>query len=371
MTKKVSVLPPRKSGRSVTDEKLKARIDEQHEKKLKMIRQFRAEHEKNVEVEKSLKKMHLLSFEPVDYGYLLEVEPWVEPPLTSYEHLKSEAVQRVETLYKNRLMQYAGSFAASFFLYMIFSKVFAFVLFLAIGVFLVYQTSCTLKQKQDDLISALEEAQQEIYRRQEAEKKSIEEARKQYEFSQQLRQEEYQSIVEGKAEIVGKLLKEKLEESALPVNVTLTTEINGPMVNVSVLLPDLSVIPKRRTRLLQTGYIEYEEKEDREVYKQYRDLVTALLLHISVRTLEAVPTVCCIYIRGMNQDGELLMYMKITRELLEKEGNRIVMAQFLKNIEPLYSTDNNFKLVAVEEPGKPTEWDESQPIHEIAVKLPK
>lgn len=370
-TKKVSVVNPRKAGRSVTDENVKARIDEQHEKKLEVIRQFRAEHEKNEEIEKSLQKMQLLSFEPVDYEYLLEAEPWVEPPRTSYEHIKVEAVQRVEVMYKDRLMLYACIFAASFLLYLLFSRPLALAFFLAAGFFLVYQISRTLKQKQTDLINALEEAQQEIYEKQKEELKLIEEARKQHEFSQQLRQEEHQSIMEGKPETVGQMIKEKLEEFPLPVNFEATVEINGPLVNASIVLPDLSVIPKRRTRLLPTGYLEYDDKQDREVYKQYSDLVISLLLHVSVRIIEIAPTVSTVYTRGSNDDGELLLYLELQRNQLSKAGKRLVMSQLLKDSGMLYSVDIDYRLLPVEDSGPPQEWDESQPTYKIAVKVLK
>ncbi|MEL7656787.1 MAG: hypothetical protein AAGU75_12865, partial [Bacillota bacterium] len=145
MAKKFSVLTPRKTGRAVTNERLKARLDEQYEKKLATIRQHRAEHEKNMALEKTLEDLKRLCFEPIDYEHLQETEPWSEPPPISYEYLKTEAVQRVEAVYQNRLRLYAVSFAASFVVYLIFSQLWAFAIFFAIGLFLVLQVSRTLK----------------------------------------------------------------------------------------------------------------------------------------------------------------------------------------------------------------------------------
>lgn len=367
MVKKVSVLPPRTSGRSVTDENLRARLDEQHEKKMELIRQFRAEHEKNEETEKNLKKMQMLSFEPADYEYLLEEEPWEEPQLTSFEYLKTEAIQRIELLYKNRLTMFAACFAGSFAFYLILPLMLAFICFLSLGLFLVYQTSQTLKQKQNDLISALEAAQEEILRRRQEEIQAIEEARKQHEFSQQLRREEYQSIMEGKAEVIGQLIKESLEKMAVPVVIKAAVDIAGPLVNISVTLPGLSVIPKRRTRMLPTGYLEYDNKQEREVNKQYMDLVTSLLLQICVRIFEIAPTVECIYARGSSEKDALLIHMRLAREAMDQQGNRLNPADMLNTADAVYSAGIDNKLLPLDDPGPPPEWETVESVYKVEI----
>ena len=371
MAKKFSVLAPRKTGRAVTNERLKARMDEQYEKKLATIRQHRAEHERNMALEKNLEDLKRLCFDPIDYEYLQEAEPWSEPPPISYEYLKTEAVQRVEAVYQSRLRLYAVSFAASFVVYLIFSRLWAFAVFFAIGLFLVLQVSRTLKQKQEDLIKELDAAQQEIHRRQEQDRIMTEKARLEYEYSQQLRLEEYQSIMEGKPETVERLVREQLEKLVLPVNSEITAEINGPLIKTLVTLPDLSVIPRQRSRLLPTEYIEYEDKTEREINKQYMDLTIALLFHAGVQILEAVPTLECIYTRGVNKQGELLMCVTLPRDLFSSPGKQFLIEQAVKYTERLCVADSNFKLSTMEDPGEPPEWNLDQPSRKVTVKVLK
>lgn len=371
MAKKFSVLTPRKTGRAVTNERLKARLDEQYEKKLATIRQHRAEHEKNMALEKTLEDLKRLCFEPIDYEHLQETEPWSEPPPISYEYLKTEAVQRVEAVYQNRLRLYAVSFAVSFVVYLIFSQLWAFAIFFAIGLFLVLQVSRTLKQKQEDLIAELDVAQQEIYRRQEEDAIKTEKARLEYEYSQQLQQEEYQSIMEGKPETVESLVRGQLEKLVLPVNSAIAAEINGPLVKTLVTLPDLAAIPRKRSRLLPTEYIEYEDKTEREINKQYMDLAIALLFHAGVRMLEAVPTLECIYTRGVSAQGELLMCITLPRDLFSSPGKQFLTEQAVKYTDMQCVADGNFKLSIMEDPGEPPEWDLDQPTRKVAVKVLK
>jgi hypothetical protein len=366
-TKKVSLIPPRQGGRCATDENVKARMEERNDKRLEMIRQFRAEHEKNEETEKSLQKMQILSFEPVEYEYLLEAEPWVEPPPASYEHIKTEAVRRVEVMYKDKLILYACGFIASFVFYLLFSLPLALGLFFAVGLFLIYQVSHMLDRKQNDLISALDEAQQEIIEKQKEEMIAVEEARKQHEFSQQLSKEEHRAIMEGKPETVGQLIKVKLEELALPAKFNATAEINGSLVNISVVLPDLSAIPKRRTRMLPTGYIEYEDKHEREINRQYTDLAVSLLSHIGIRIIEIAPTISGVYLRGFNDNEDLLLYIEITRNRLSKPG-RLVLSEVLQDPATKFSSDIDYKLLPIENPGISKEWDASQPTYKIGIK---
>lgn len=371
MAKKVSVLTPRKPGRTVTNERLKARMDEQYEKKLATIRQHRAEHEKNMALEKKLEDLKHCCFDPIDYEYLQETEPWSEPPPVSYAYLKTEAVQRVEAVYQSRLRFYAMSFAASFLVYFIFPRLWAFVVFFGIGLFLLLQVSRTLQQKQEMLIEALDAAQQEIHRRQEEDRMMAEKARREYEYSQQLRQEEYQSIMEGKPEKVESLVREQLEKLVLPVNSDITAEINGSWVKALVTLPDLSVIPRKRSRLLPTEYIEYEDKTEWEINKQYMDLAIALLFHVGVKILEAVPTIEGIYARGVNAQGELLMCITLPRDLFGSPGKQFLLAQMVKYAEMQCVTDSSYKLSAMDDPGEPPAWDANQPIRKVTVKVLK
>ena len=371
MAKKFSVLTPRKIGRTVTNERLKARLDEQYEKKLAIIRQHRAEHERNMALEKNLERLKTLCFDPIDYEYLRQTEPWPEPPPISYEYLKTEAVQRVEALYQSQIRLYAVSFAASFMVYLIFPRIWAFAVFFAIGLFLLLRVSRTLKQKQEDLIEELSAAQQEIHRRQEEDRMMAEKARLEHEYSQQLRLEEYQSIMAGNPETVERLVREQLEKLVLPVNCEITAEINGPLIKTRVTLPDLSVIPRKRSRLLPTEYIEYEDKTEREINKQYMDLAIALLFHVGVQILAAVPTAACIYTRGVNKEGELLMCITLPRDFFSSPGKQFLTEQAVKYTDMLCAADNNFKLSTMEESGEPPAWEADQPSRKVTVNVRK
>jgi hypothetical protein len=369
MAKKVLIIPPRKAGRSITDEKLKGQLEDKHLKKMEKIRHSQAEHKKHVELEESLRQLQLLQYEPVDYLPLLEETPWTEPPVTSYEFLKSEAIQRVENVYRERLMLYGGGFVAIFLFFLLMPRPIALVMFLANGVFLVFLTSKTLEQKQVDLIKALEEAQYEIYRRQEEDRNAHEEARKQHEFAERLRVGEVQAVLEGKVEAVAHILKEKLEGLKLPVYLEGQVEIGGPVLRISVLLPNPAVIPKQWSKLLNTGHIEYEDKQDRELAKEYAELVTGLLVHIGIKICETAPSISIVYIIGIGEMEQTLMHMKLSREMLKSMGNRPVISSLLKGADVVYFVDNQYTLLPVDAPGDPEEWEENQDIYKTKVKV--
>jgi|GEM_PF-5124231 len=367
MAKKVSIAQPRKTGRSTTDERVRARLEEQFQRKMEKVRLHLAEHQKNIQMEEGLHQLQYLKYEPVDYTPLLEKTPWEAPPLSCFAFLKSEAIQRVENFYRQKLKVYGISLGATLALFLVLPKGIALLLFMATGLLLVYMVSQTLKTKQQDLIQTLEEAQQEIYRRQKEEQQEHEELRKRHEFNEGLRIAKIEGILEGEPGVYANLLKEKLEEMKFPVYVQVLLEVSGPAVNATLLAPELNVIPKAWTRLSGEGYIEYDEKSDREVHQQYFDLMAAALVHSSLEIFRVAPSIDVIYVRAIDKDC-VLMHSKLTREMVENEGNG-VLADFIKQTDFIYAVDPQFRLLAIDEPKQAEAWNEGKEIFKATARI--
>jgi ABC-type multidrug transport system fused ATPase/permease subunit len=371
MAKKISIVPPRQVGRSITNEKIKAKLEEKHQKQMELIRQYRAEHEKNTSIEEELRQLQMLQYEPVDYLPLMEEEKWVAPPLSSFEHIKTDAVASVEALYQNRFVNHAIMFAASFLLFAILPRPMALTLFLVIGGYLVYTVSNVLKEKQAELILKLEEAQAEIARLEEEEQQAIEEARKQHEFNERLRIEDIKKVLTGNPQAIGRILSASFAKVGFPVAFEATFQIAEKAVRATVVLPDLSVIPKQRSRILTTGYIEYDAKVDWEIYRQYMEMLLGLLAHTSIMVLETAPSVDTVYISGVDEAGKTLIHARVTRELLEKAGRRPVISSLLKNAGVVYSTDPMHRLHPIDEQPWPEDWAEDQELETVTVRSHK
>jgi hypothetical protein len=263
---------------------------------------------------------------------------------------------------------YGISLVAALALFVVLSRAVALLLFMAAGLLLVYMVSQTFKAKQHDLILALEEAQQEIYRRQNKEQQEHEELRKQYEFNEGLRIAQIEAILEGKPGVYANLLKDKLEEMKSPVYVQVMLEVSGPTVNATLLAPDLNVIPKARTRLSGEGYIEYDEKSDREIRQQYFELITAVLVHISIEMFKVAPSIDTVYVRSSIDADTVLMHAKLTREMALTRGNG-ALADFIKHTDFVYSVDPQFKLLPVDDPGQPKVWSEGEEIYKATARI--
>lgn len=368
MTKKVSTSQPRRVGRSTADEKVRAKLEEQFQRRMDKVRQHLAEHQKYVETEEGLRQLQNLKYEPLDYLPLLEEIPWEEPPITSFAFLKVEAIKQVEDFYRQKLTLYGASFVASFALFLVLPRLLALALFLGAGLLLVHMVSTLLKDKQDALIQGLEEAQQEMERRQAEERSANDGLRIQHEFDERLRIERIEGILAGKADICSTLLKEQFQEMRLPVHADFTLELSGGVARIILSAPELKVIPKAYTKISGEGYLEYEEKTDKEIHKQYLELTTGLLAHIGIKVFELAPGITTVYVQSVFDKDKTLMHAKLTREMAEKAGNGSI-EDFIKGDSFTYSTDAGFRLLSIDGPEKPEEWPEGERVHKISAKI--
>lgn len=351
----------------------RGRYDERYYKHVERLERWRIEYERHKAVEDKIAAVSKFSFEQVDYSKLLVKVPFEEKPIPSFDHLVIDARKKVEdSFFYPLLLRLAG-----FFILMVIMIILPNAATLwgcgSFGFLLLASWYYMKNRKTVILEEAVRQAEEEVKQRVEAEKRAIEKARKEHEAAEEQRVGAFTRLLEGELSSIIWRLDQIFRKMTLPVMVEADIDLYRGVPSIRVYLPPNTEIPRQLCLLAPNGHISYQEKEIRQVYKQYFELIAAIVIQIISRIYENIPSFNKGYVHGiLKNDSEdtVLVSASFDRESLInacRVGTGIAALQLL---EANFDTDTDLALKNVEKKEE-EEWDqvETKKIRTLHIKI--
>ncbi|SMC76899.1 hypothetical protein [Sporomusa malonica] len=368
-------MPPKKPpasgrGRDVSSgEKAEVRYFKGEEQ----FERWRKEFVQNQENELKLAAVSILSYEPADYEALLVREEFRELKLTDYSHLIGKAITKAEAKYFYPIaVRGAALIGLLGVLVILFSPVMLLIM-AALGTAAAVSLYFTIKDRDEEIKRAGQEAAEEIAFRNEQERVEYEEAKNKHEEEEETRIALIEKLLSGDPSAVRSRLDEVLHNIKLPVVVDVDIDFHVNIPLVKVWLPPKAVIPRQTCEMLPSGRIQYQDKDSRVFNKQHFELCAAILLQVVSTILANIPSFEEAYAAGIVKSefsDDCVLAIKVPREKIEninRASNAIAAVQAL---DAVYECDTSLVLYPVELL-YPPEWEglEQQLLKSLRVRI--
>jgi len=333
-------------------------LEERHFRYVDQMERWRQEYERYQLAEEKLLVVSKLSYDPVDYAPLLVRLPWKERPIPDFSFLLDEAKVTTENKFfmpvTLRLVGLIFSLSV-----LIFSSTTAFLWVAGIMVAtMLGLLFITVQERQKAVELALLEAKAEIERREEQERKSIEEARKQHEKTEDERIDGIEKLLAGEIPAIVLRLDSVLPKLGLPVPIDVNIDIYENIPLIKVWLPSKSIIPNQICSLLPSGRVKYTDKEPRSINKQYIELCAAIIMQIMSAIYANVPSFERAYVRGFLKsvpDNDCLIDIQLDRESLIKACHADTGLVAVQQVNGRFEIDTMLNLKPMDVK-RPAEW---------------
>ncbi|MDF2569695.1 MAG: hypothetical protein K0R55_1299, partial [Sporomusa sp.] len=294
---------------------------------------WRKEFVQNQESELQLAAISKLSYEPADYEALLIREEFGELKLTDYSHLIDKARTKAEVKYVYPVaVRVAVLFGLLSVLALLFSPV-TLLITAALGTAAAVSLYFTIKQREEAIKKAGQEAWEEGAYRNNQEQVDYDEAKKKHEEQETSRITLVEKLLAGEPGAVRSRIDEALNQLKLPVAVDVDIDFHANIPLVKVWLPSKAVIPRQTCEMLPSGRIQYQDKDMRVLNKQYFELCAAIMLQIVSRILANIPSFQEAYTAGIVKSefsDDCVLAIKVPREKIEsinRASNAIAAVQ--------------------------------------------
>ncbi|HWR41924.1 hypothetical protein [Sporomusa sp.] len=324
---------------------------------------WRKEFVQHQDYELKLASVSKFSYEPADYQALLVREEFGELKLTDYSHLIGQAKTKVEAEY---FYPIAARIAAIVFLLgalvILFSPV-VLLITAALGVAAAVSLYFTNKDRDDAMTRAEQDAEEEIFRRNEQERVEYEEAKKRHEEQENSRITIIEKLLAGEASAVRSRLDDALNQLKLPIVVEVDIDFHVNIPLVRVWLPPKSVIPRQTCEMLPSGRIQYQDKDTRVFNKQYFELCAAIMLQIVSTILANIPSFEEAYTAGIvNSEfsDDCVIAARISKEKVGNINRASNAIAAMQAFDAVYECDTSLVLYPVDIL-RPPEWEGIEP----------
>ncbi|WP_425057798.1 hypothetical protein SCACP_23390 [Sporomusa carbonis] len=314
-----------------------------------------------------------LSYDLVDYQALLTREPFPDLKLTDYSYLVDEAKTKAEAKY---FYPVAGKIAVIIGLLGILAILFSpsvLLITAALGVATAVSLFFTMKDRDNAITQAEQDALAEIARRNEQERLAFEEARRQHEEQENSRIIFIEQLLAGEPGAVRSRLDYALNQLKLPVVVEVDIDFYGNIFFVKVWLPPKTVVPRQACELLASGRIQYQDKDARVFNKQYFELCVAIVLQIMSTIFANIPSFQEGYAAGMVKSefsDDCVISLKIPREKIDNVCRASNAIAAMQAFDAVYECDTALVLYPIDML-QPPEWEglEPQLIKSLRVRI--
>lgn len=319
---------------------------------------WRQEYSRTQTIERKLTEVSNLLYEPIDYSHALERIPWKDPVFTDYTYLLQEAQQRVEKEYFTKMLTWTvGALLLVAVLIVMANEL---VLWLAGAVAAGFFGAIYLlwTNKQSDLAAAKREAQQEIDKKEYAERRANEVAKQEHERKEDERIIETERLIQGDIPAVMLKLDTIMPKLPIPFALELDIEIGMQVLYIRAWLPTRSIIPAQTCEMQANGRLKYTDKTLLDVNKQYLELCAATLLQVMSLAYMHIPALDKGYIVGMMSEdlqNKCLMQLSLDRSKLAAACQAANGITALAHLSARFEYDSNLKLNPIEVV-KPEEW---------------
>jgi hypothetical protein len=364
-----------KESRHGKEKKPELYVDEQYFRHVDQIERWRQEYEYWQAAENKLTEVGKVSYAPVDYTPLLERQPFPEHPIPNFLHIMHDARIAAESRYFVPIAAHVGIMLLMLVILIAVGSKVAFGL-CAVGVLVLFASFYfTIEKRRVYMKKSIAAAQAEVARKQESVRLQIEAEKKQHEHNEEERIKQVQKLLDGDLAAIFSKLDAVLPQIGFPFPLAVDVHWYDKVPMVQVWLPAKSIIPTQVCALQQSGRVNFSDKEQRAVNKQYMELCAAVLMQVMTRVYANIPTIDLMYVYGMTKekvDIGCIMTVITTRESLEGAANAVTGLSALQKMGGQFNYDTSLDLLPVD-CRDPLEWGEveRQMIRTLHVKLYK
>lgn len=339
------------------------RMEVRYISRLEKTERWRREFENNQAVEERLASVSRLDFAPQDYSALLIREPFQEPLIPNFDHLVDEARAATEKRYFAPIVSKVGILFALLTIAILFSNTILLGVTGAAAAVVSAMFYFNVQDRRKAIALAVAEAQEEIERRLEVERNAIEEARKQHEAEQDERISAIERLLDGDLDSIVLRLYDVFPQLGLPFGVDVNLDVYAGIPLVKIWLPSKTIIPRQTCSLANTGRIHYDDKDQRQINKQYLELCSALIIQIMSTIYAHIPTFEHGYAWGMVRDvaeDVCVIALTLNRESIAAARRATTGLQAVQLLQAVFETDTGLNLLPIRAQW-PQEWEHVSP----------
>lgn len=348
-------------------------VEESYFRHVDQLERWRQEYEHNLAVENKLASVSQLEYHPVDYTPMLVRVPWKERVIPNFEYLLDEARISTESKFFMPIAARIAVLIVLIFMLVVSDK--ATVLWVAatLGAAVAGSLYLAIIDRSTTVKSVLVKTKMEIEERQAAERQKNELARKEHEQNEDERIQIIERLLNGDPGSIVLRLDNVLTKLSLPFPLEIDVDIYNNIPVIKVWLPPKLIIPTQSCTILSSGRIEYEEKEQRFINKQYLELCTSILMRVAAAIYANIPVFNDGYVWGMGKEYmQNICYFTIVanREKITKACQCANGLSAIQSIQGVFEFDTALNLKGIET-SKPSEWKDAAPqlIRSLNVKI--
>lgn len=327
--------------------------------RLEKIERWRKEFQHNKEVEEALAAVSRLDFSPQDYTAALERVPFKEPSIPSFDYLRDESRVATEKKYSTAIMSKIGILALLAISLFVVPDIIVFAVAGGLAALVSVWLYFTIQDRSKALIQALAEADEEIGRRTQLEIELIKEARVQHDQDEDERISAIERLLAGEPDAIVLRLYETLSQIGFPFTVDIDIDMYSNIPLIKIWLPAKSIIPGQICSLAPSGRINYEDKEVRQINKQYMELCSAVILRLIAFIYENIPAFDRGYANGMVRDtmeDSCVLSLSFDRQTIIDACRASTALAALQMTQVTFNSDHNLSFMPVEAI-YPAEWE--------------
>lgn len=337
---------------------------------------WKHEHEYNLALEEQLAGLSRLSYQPVDYQPLLERQVFVERSIPNFDHLPVEAKLKVEESFIMPLATKGGGLVVGV-IAMLLSNSNA--LFLGatfvVNVFLAVSIYLTAQDRQKAINRAVAEAEDEAQRRRTAIVQQIEAEKAEHDKKEDERIGGVERLLAGERSAILARLDDVLSKMVMPSPIELNIDILNNTLLVRIWLPNKIVIPTHISSLSSSGRVRYEQKEPRQINKQYIEVCAAIVMQVISCIYENIPSIDKSYFQGFSKgdtQDDCLIDMIVDRNIVATICRSNSGLAAVRAADGSLICDTNLVMEPVK-PSIPEGWsdDKIQLIHGLTIRIYK
>lgn len=282
------------------------------------IKRYQREQKKSEETEEAFRKLSSFGYTPIDYSPGLIRKEFTPPVIPDYSYLLTEARLKVVNKYYVPIAIQLILGLVCVIVSLAFRDTLLPILGAAGLIACAISLHTDLRNRQRKIDLALSAARTEIETLLKEAKDSVDHAIRAFEETETTRIEKVEKLLSGDSKAVFERIEEVLLSISLPFFLRCTVDYYDEPV-ITLHLPEHLVIPPSRVSVNPAGNLDYHEKSQFEINKQYSEAMTGTAIQIASKLYAAIPTLNTIYIQGLFdkwQDQEYLFSIRLTREAL-------------------------------------------------------
>ncbi|NLP40723.1 MAG: hypothetical protein GX348_00735 [Veillonellaceae bacterium] len=350
-------------------------VEENRFRHVDQMERWRQEYEHYQAVEKKLASVSNFVFEPFDYEPLLVRVKWKDCPIPNFEYLLEENRLAAESKFFVPIALRILLLIVMIFIFFISSKVIVLWTASTIAVATGASLYSTIIQRRATIDSVMAKTKAEIEQLIDFARQKNEQARHEHELKEDQRIEYITNLLKNETSAIVLRLDNEMGRMDFPFPLEIDIDIYENIPLIKVWLPPKSIIPTQISNLSSSGRLTYEEKEIRNVNKQYLELCSAILVRIAAKVYENIPGFDRGYVWGLRREhsqNECFFAAKIDREKVIYACQATNGIAALHRLETQFDTNSIFDLQPFEL-SVPDEWQDVPPqlIRNLHIKILK